>query len=115
VEARIGIAGTDIDRAALWDWLSGDRDLRGRVRRDTVPRAGEMGGEIEYVVSAVVGAGVVWAALAKTLAVWLVQRRSDVTITVTGPDGRKTQVSAKRTTDPEAVIREVLDATAERP
>ncbi|WP_133305768.1 hypothetical protein, partial [Micromonospora sp. MW-13] len=64
MEARIVIVGSDTDRVALWDWLSGDRDLRGLVRRDTVPRAGEMGGEIEYVVSAVIGAGAVWAALA---------------------------------------------------
>jgi hypothetical protein len=114
VEARIAIEGSDTDRVALWDWLQDDRDLRGRVRRDTAVAAGQMGGEIEYVVGAVVGAGAVWAALARTVAIWLVQRRSDVTITVTGPDGRKATISAKRTKDPEAIIREVLDATADQ-
>jgi hypothetical protein len=113
VEARIAIDGSDNDRVALWDWLLNDRELRGRVKRDTAPRAGEMGGEIEYVVSAVVGAGAVWATLARTLSIWLVQRRSDVTITITGPGGRKTQINAKRTKDPEALVRQALDATTE--
>jgi tetratricopeptide (TPR) repeat protein len=111
VEARIVVDGSDTDRVALWDWLHDDRDLRGRIRRDTPVTPGQMGAEIEYVVSAVVGAGALWAALAKTISIWLVQRRSDVTITVTGPGGRKVSVSAKRTRDPEAIIREVLDGT----
>jgi hypothetical protein len=114
VEARFVVDGSDTDRVALWEWLRDDRDLRGQVRRETAPAVGHLGGEIEYVVSAVVGAGAVWAALAKTMSIWLVQRRSDVTIRITGADGRSAEVSAKRTKDPEAIIRHVLDAATEK-
>ncbi|AEV85592.1 hypothetical protein ACWT_4570 [Actinoplanes sp. SE50] len=113
MDARIAINGSDNDRIALWDWLLNERELRGRVRREAISRVGEMGGQIEYVVSAAVSAGAVWATLARTLSVWLLQRRSDVTITITGPGGRKIQVNAKRTKDPEALVRQVLDASAE--
>ncbi|MEU4743423.1 hypothetical protein AB0G02_23575 [Actinosynnema sp. NPDC023658] len=40
------------------------------------------------------------------------QRRSDVTVTVTAPDGRKVSLNAKRTKDPEKPIRDVLGTPA---
>jgi hypothetical protein len=65
------------------------------------------------VSAALAGAGAVWAAPARPLSVWLVQRRSDVTITVTGPDRRKVSVSAKRVADAEQILRSVLERTAQ--
>jgi hypothetical protein len=73
-----------------------------------------MGAPTDVVVqvgAALAGASAVWAALAKSLSVWLVQRRSDLTITVTGPEGRKVSVSAKRVADPEQLLRSVLETT----
>jgi hypothetical protein len=51
----------------------------------------------------------VMTALARSLSVWLVQRRSDLTVNVTGPDGRQVSVSARRVTDPEQILRAVLE------
>jgi hypothetical protein len=48
-------------------------------------------------------------ALARSLSVWLVQRRSDLTVKVTGPGGRQVSVSARRVADPEQLLRAVLE------
>lgn len=66
-----------------------------------------MGGTSELVVevaSALAGAGAVWAALAKSLSDWLAQRRSDVSVEITLPDGGRVSVSAQRVRDSEEVI-----------
>lgn len=42
--------------------------------------------------------------LVRAVTAWLVQRRSDVTITVTALDGREVSVNAKRVADPEKLV-----------
>lgn len=115
MQARIAVDGRDTDSESLWDWLRNEPELRGRLQLSTAPTPdGAMGAPTDLViqVSAVLaGAGAVWAALARSLSVWLVQRRSDLTITVTGPEGRKVSVSAKRVADPEQLLRSVLETT----
>lgn len=115
MQARIAVDGRDTDRESLWDWLRHEPELRGRLQLSTVPTHDEaMGATTDLVieVSAVLaGASAVWATLAKSLSVWLVQRRSDLTITVTGPDRRKVSVSAKRVVDAEQILRSVLETT----
>jgi hypothetical protein len=67
-------------------------------------------GAVEIVVqAAAIGGAGVMVALARSLSVWLVQRRSDLTVTVTGPDGRQVSVSAQRVGDPEQLLRAVLE------
>lgn len=106
-DVRIAVTGDDLP--ALREWLNAEPEFRGRVRvADGVAASDEMGVATELVVA--VGAAVpVVSVLARTLATWLVQRRSDVTVTVTAPDGRKVSLNAKRVKDPERLIREVLD------
>ena len=115
MQARIVVDGRDADRESLWDWLRNEPELRGRLQLSAAPTpGGAMGAPIEVVIqvgAVLAGASAVWAAVAKSLSVWLVQRRSDLTITVTGPDGRKVSVSAKRVADPEQILRSVLETT----
>ncbi|MFC6016636.1 hypothetical protein ACFP2T_10530 [Plantactinospora solaniradicis] len=113
MEVRISVDGRDADFEALWEWLRSEPDIRGRLRLGSLPTPeGTMGSSTEVVVqaaAAMAGAGALWAALSRSLAVWLTQRRSDITVTVTGPDGRKVSLNAKRVTDPENLLREVLN------
>ena len=115
MQARIAVDGRDADRESLCDWLRNEPELRGRLQLSAAPTPdGTMGAPTDLVVqvsAALAGASAIWAALAKSLSVWLVQRRSDLTITVTGPDGRKVSVSAKRAVDPEQILRRVLETT----
>lgn len=115
MQARIAVDGRDADRESLWDWLRHEPVLRGRLQLSTAPTPDEaMGAPTDLVVeisAALAGASAVWAALSKSLSVWLVQRRSDVTITVTGPDHRQVSVSAKRVADAEQILRSVLETT----
>lgn len=106
-DVRIAVDGDEL--FSLRDWLSLEDGLRGRVRLADRPGASdEMGVATELVVA--VGAAVpVVSVLARAVTTWLVQRRSDVTIKVTAPDGRSVSLNAKRVKDPEKLIREVLD------
>lgn len=111
--------GRDATTTGLYEWLRADPMLRGRTRLQSGPiQPGTMGGAAEVMVqatAAVVGGGALWAALASSITAWLSQRRSDVTITVTGTDGRQVSIDAKRVDDPQAVIRQVLDAALTPP
>ena len=110
-EAGIVIDGTDTDVDSLLDWLRSEADLRGRVRLGSGAIApGTMGATPELVVGLSAAAGVA-TALARSLSVWLLQRRSDVTVIVTGPDGRHVAVSARRVADPEKLLLEVLESS----
>jgi hypothetical protein len=117
VRTVITVDGSDADRAALQEWLERERALRGNlgVEVGALP-GGAMGvpGELVVQVAATVaGAGAVWAALARSVSVWLVQRRSDVSVTITGPSGRTVTVDAKRVPDAEQLIRAIADVAKE--
>lgn len=106
-DVRIAVDGDEL--SSLRDWLSLEDGLRGRVRLvDRPGAADEMGVATELVVVAGVAVPLV-SVLARAVTTWLVQRRSDVTIKVTAPDGRAVSLNAKRVADPEKLIREVLD------
>jgi hypothetical protein len=110
-EARIVVEGRDIDTESLWDWLRHEPELRGRLRAASAPTSAEaMGAPMELVVLLATTTVPVAAALARSLSTWLVQRRSDLTVKVTGPDGRQVALTAKRVADPEKLLREVLEA-----
>jgi hypothetical protein len=75
-----------------------------------------MGGAVE-VLTVALGSSGAGAVLARSLCTWLVQRRSDITITITAPSGNLVRVDVARARDPESVVREVsslLDRAADR-
>ncbi|HEY4454676.1 MAG TPA: hypothetical protein VGN81_10240 [Pseudonocardiaceae bacterium] len=105
----LGIAGPEA-QAALRDlsgWLASEDELRGRLelrRKPIVP--GQLGGVLD-VLTVALGSGGAGAVLGTSLSTWLIQRRADVSVTVTGPDGRKVTVDVHRAADPAEIIREV--------
>jgi hypothetical protein len=115
-EAKIIVDGNDTDAESLWDWLRHEPELRGRLHTGSVPAPdGAMGAPIELVVVLATATTAVTSALARSLSTWLVQRRSDLTVTVTGPDGRQVSVSSRRVADPEKLLRAVLEPAAPEP
>jgi Effector Associated Constant Component 1 len=113
----INVGGTEVEQASLQEWLRAESELRGHVgvERGT-PVHGKMGLPVELVVqvtATAVGASAVWTALAKSLTVWLTQRRSDVTVTITGASGRIVTVDAKRIPNAEDLVRLISDVAAE--
>ena len=111
---RIDAGATPTSYHELADWLTGNRVFRGRVNRVTAPPAdGQLGGGVVDVLEVALGSGGAGVVLAQSLAVWLRARRADITITVTR-GGKKVVVSARRVSDPEALLREVLDTTDEQ-
>ncbi|MFB8277231.1 effector-associated constant component EACC1 [Nocardia colli] len=95
-QVSIGTDGSPDDLVELLDWFRHDDALRGRVRPQSPQiREGQMGGLYDVLVVAV-GAGGIATALTRSLTVWLINRRSDITLTVTSPDGVKVDLDAKR-------------------
>lgn len=108
---KIVVDGSDVaaEFESLWEWLRHEQKLRGRLRIDHAPVPDSaMGLTMEL---AVVCAAACTHALAGTLSTWLVQRRSDVEITVVGPNGHSLSMSARRATmaEQEKLLRQLLE------
>jgi hypothetical protein len=113
VRIQIESGATPTSYNELADWLTGNREFRGRVKRVTAPPAdGQLGGGVVDVLEVALGSGGAGIVLAQSLSVWLRNRRADITITVTRA-GKKVAVSAQRVSDPEALLRQVLDTSDE--
>ncbi|WP_248965451.1 effector-associated constant component EACC1 [Sphaerisporangium perillae] len=116
MRVQIAVDGTVADAESLWDWLRHEPELRGRVKVSSGPATEEaMGAPIELVVVLASSASGVATVLARALSRWLIererQRRADITIKVTGRDGRQVQISGRRVPDSEQLLRAVLEAT----
>lgn len=88
--------GTADELRSLYQWLTGEDDLRGRVRlTQAAPQSGTLGTlpELLQVVLADGGAG---AVLAGAVVAWVRNRTTDITVKFSRPDGTTTEVSAKR-------------------
>ena len=97
-DLHITVGGRDSDQESLWDWLRHEPDFRGHLRQGETPGPpGTMGASTELIVG-VVSSGAA-TALVTSLQVWLTQRRADVKVTVTGPQGRTIVLDAKRIPD----------------
>jgi Effector Associated Constant Component 1 len=106
-DVRISVNGRDSDVESLWDWLRSEPELRGHLRLGQVPGpAGAMGALAEIIVG-VTSSGAA-AGLTKAIQVWLVQRRADVILKISGPQGREIVLDAKRVKDAEHMMNNVL-------
>jgi hypothetical protein len=96
------VSGAQDVEVALSQWLRDVPELRGRVQREQVlPLPGQQGASGDLVVAlASTGAA---TALVTSLQVWLAHRHTDVTVSVTAPDGHHVTVNATRAPDLSAV------------
>jgi hypothetical protein len=111
-QLRLSVDGGRDADVALWQWLRGAPDLRGKISREQGPSpAGAMGGTTELVV-ALASTGTL-AAVARAVGVWLTQRHADITVTITLPDGRTVALDAQRVQpgDVERLLQTCSDAT----
>ncbi|MFJ2650739.1 hypothetical protein ACIO1C_28975 [Streptomyces sp. NPDC087420] len=109
-ELELRVSGDDAEThlLALRDWLALEDVLRGRLEmRQSAPEPGHMGVALD-VVAVALGSGGAGAVLARSLTTWLIQRRTDVKVSVVAADGRRVEVDVRRAADPERVIAEVV-------
>jgi len=111
---RISVIGRDGETDRLDDWLRSDPDLRGQVRRTAAPTApGTMGAGTELTV-ALVSSGSL-AVLGRCIGTWLVQRRTDVTVRITDPSGRRIMIDVRRAPKAEKILNRFCDAFPDSP
>jgi Effector Associated Constant Component 1 len=107
VDLHITVDGRDSDVESLQDWLRGEPEFRGHLRQGEVPGPDGAQGAVVDVIIGVVSSGAA-TTLAKSLQVWLTQRRADVAVKVSGPEGREVGLDAKRIPDAERLVNTVL-------
>jgi membrane-associated two-gene conflict system component 1 (EACC1) len=99
MDVTVSVAGRDAaveELRSLFTWLAGEEEFRGRVRLvEAVPEPGTLGGWPEAVVVALSQGGAV-TVLASAVIAWIRHRTSEVTCTVTRPDGTSVELTATR-------------------
>ena len=106
-DLHITVDGRDSDIESLQDWLRSEPEFRGHFRQGEAPGpAGAMGTTTAFIIEVISSGAAV--ALAKSLQVWLTQRRADVAVKISGPQGREIVLDAKRIPDAERLLNTAL-------
>lgn len=108
-ELLLSVPGPDAEHHMrdLHAWLANEDELQGRLTLRSHPiRPREMGGILDLIAVAL-GSGGTGAVLAGSLSTWLTQRRMDITVTVSAPDGRQLTVDVRRARDTQTVVRDI--------
>jgi hypothetical protein len=95
---KVTVTGAQDVDVALSNWLRDVPQLRGRIHRERVQAQPEEQGASGDLVVALASTGAA-TALVTSLQVWLANRHTDVSVRVTGPDGRQVVVNAARARD----------------
>lgn len=108
VQVRVADGGSDA-LMALAAWLSGEDELRGRVRVVRGPVGGTELGSLPELLTVALGAGGAGTALAASLRTWLLTRRTSARITVeTG--GRSVSLDIQTVGEVAPLLEQVLKA-----
>ncbi|MFI7526484.1 hypothetical protein [Nocardia salmonicida] len=95
---RLRVVGSDDSHrevTSLREWLGRESLLRGHIHVELEPiRPGEMGG-LENILVVAVGSSGAATVLARSVTVWLQQRRSELRVEITGRDGSHVGIDAK--------------------
>jgi Effector Associated Constant Component 1 len=97
MELMVSVDGADSadELRSLYEWLSGEEDLRGHVRPvQSSPEPGTMG-SVQQTLIVVLGPGS-GAVFASAVVAWLRYRTSDVVFKVTRKDGTPVELAASR-------------------
>lgn len=97
VDVRLEVVGSDNQNdelGSLRHWLGDEPEFRGRVRVVEAPlQPGRMGGLADFLSVAVASGGAL-TVLARSVSVWLEQRRSNLTVKIVNADGSSQEISA---------------------
>ncbi|MBV9160237.1 MAG: hypothetical protein JO281_01490 [Pseudonocardiales bacterium] len=100
MDVAVSVVGSDAaveELRSLFTWLVGEEEFRGRVRLvEVAPEPGTLaGGWPEAVVVTLTQGGAV-TVLASAVITWIRYRTSEVTCTMTRPDGTSVELTATR-------------------
>jgi hypothetical protein len=99
MDVTVSVVGRDAggeELRSLFTWLAREEEFRGRVRLvEAAAEPGTLGGWPEAVVVAL-GQGGAVTVLASAVIAWIRHRTSEVTCTVTRPNGTSVQLTATR-------------------
>jgi hypothetical protein len=92
----LSLTGNSDDATDLDAWLSGERELRGRVRlAPTAVPEGALGADLTQLLVTLESGGMA-TAFASVLVAWIRRRAGSVTVKATRPDGATFELTAER-------------------
>jgi hypothetical protein len=80
--------------SSLRTWLSAESEFRGRVRLERAPIQDGQMGALADALQVGLSEGGTLTVLAGSVAVWLRQRRSKLTVKIVNPDGSSQEITA---------------------
>lgn len=111
IVAKVRIAdGGDGELAALYEWLQGEDELRGRIRAVRGPIGETELGPATELLTVALGAGGAGTVLASSLKTWLLTRRTTAKIVVES-DGRSVTVDVQSAGDVARLVEQILKAS----
>ncbi|WP_405177781.1 hypothetical protein OG225_26435 [Nocardia sp. NBC_01377] len=111
-QTPIQVSGNSSDLIQLRDWFGRDEALRGQVHLQTPPpQDGQMGGLADVLMVAF-GAGGIGTVLVSSLKTWFTTRHSDLTLTITLPNGAEVLLDGKRVKQDQtfAALQKMIDS-----
>ncbi|MGH3771960.1 MAG: effector-associated constant component EACC1 [Pseudonocardiaceae bacterium] len=116
MDVTVSVVGPDTavgELRSLFTWLNKEEQLRGRVRLvEAPPEPGTLGGWPQAVAVELSRGGAV-TILASAVITWIRYRTSEMTLTITQPDGTSVQLKAKRIRNAgPAEVGELVERTA---
>ncbi|WP_256074496.1 effector-associated constant component EACC1 [Streptomyces sp. PpalLS-921] len=96
VTVALAGVGTADELRSLYEWLSAEEELRGRVRLVQAPPPPDALGSVPEMLTVALAPGGVSAVLASAAIAWMRHRTGEVVCKLTKPDGTSVEVSAQR-------------------
>lgn len=98
MQAKLQVIGNDDSHreyVSLRDWLAREPQFRGGIQAEGRPVEPGSMGALEDVLMVALGSGGTATVLAKSVSVWLQQRRSGLSVKMTAPDGTHIEITSE--------------------
>jgi membrane-associated two-gene conflict system component 1 (EACC1) len=93
--------------SALYEWLRRENYLRGKVRLGRGPAHPEHMGDLANIITVAIGSGGLITVLVSSVTTWLSQRRNEVEIEFTSPDGKSIKVNSRGKVNAEELMKAI--------
>ncbi|MCC3767597.1 hypothetical protein [Streptomyces sp. UNOC14_S4] len=115
MDVRVQLAdGDSTDTAALWHWLSAERELRGRVSQVPSPIRETDLGSVTDLLTVAVGTGGAGTVLAGSLITWIRSRRTAAKITIEA-SGKRVTLDIATAQDIYPLLQQLLEHGIDEP
>lgn len=109
IDIALSMDGREGDLESLEEWLRSEDGLRGRIDRGNCEKpVGTMGGTTDVIVTLATSGTL--SVVARSVQVWLTQRKPDLVVDIRSPNGKRMTVTAQKVKDPDDLVHDMLES-----